>query len=106
MFSVYEDDIEAYNIWKDVIRLPADKIKKFGEKENFWPAEAPTKGPNGPCGPCSEIYYKDLEIWNLVFTQFDRQPDGSLKPLPAKNIDTGMGLERLAAVMQGVRTNF
>ncbi|MFH0763819.1 MAG: alanine--tRNA ligase [Candidatus Omnitrophota bacterium] len=104
--SVYEDDMEAYDIWKDVIELPPAKIKKFGEKENFWPAEAPTKGPNGPCGPCSEIYYKDLEVWNLVFTQFDRQADGKLKPLPAKNIDTGMGLERLASVMQGVCSNF
>ena len=124
--SVYKDDKEAYNIWKDVIKVPAEKIMKFGEKENFWPSEAPSKGPNGPCGPCSEIFYdygKDVgcgkpdctpecpcgrfvEVWNLVFTQFDRQPDGNLKPLPGKNIDTGMGLERIAAVMQGVRTNF
>ncbi len=104
--SVYKDDMEAYEIWEDVVRVPPAKIKKFGEKENFWPAEAPTRGPNGPCGPCSEIYYKDLEVWNLVFTQYDRQPDGALKPLPAKNIDTGMGLERLASVMQGVKTNF
>jgi alanyl-tRNA synthetase len=124
--SVYREDKEAYDIWKDVIKIPPGKIIKFGEKENFWPSEAPTKGPNGPCGPCSEIYYdygKDagckkpgctpacdcgrfVEVWNLVFTQFDRQPDGSLKPLPSKNIDTGMGLERLASVMQGVRTNF
>ena len=124
--SVYKDDDEAYNIWKDVIKVPKDKIIKFGEKENFWPSEAPTKGPNGPCGPCSEIFYdygKDVgcgkrgctpdcdcgrfvEVWNLVFTQFDRQSDGSLKPLPSKNIDTGMGLERIASVMQGVKTNF
>jgi len=124
--SVYKDDEEAYAIWLDNIRLPKGKIMKFGEKENFWPSEAPSKGPNGPCGPCSEIFYdygkdvgcgKDsctpacdcgrfIEIWNLVFTQFDRQPDGSLKPLPNKNIDTGMGLERLASVLQGVRTNF
>jgi len=124
--SVYKDDKEAYDIWKDVIKILPGKIMKFGEKDNFWPSEAPTKGPNGPCGPCSEIFYdygKDvgcgkadcnpacdcgrfIEVWNMVFTQFDRQPDGSLKPLPAKNIDTGMGLERLASVMQGVRTNF
>ena len=124
--SVYKDDAEAYDIWKDVIKVPPDRIIKFGEKENFWPSEAPTKGPNGPCGPCSEIFYdygKDIgckkpgctpecdcgrfvEVWNLVFTQFDRQPDGSLKALPSKNIDTGMGLERLASVMQGVKTNF
>jgi len=124
--SVYKDDEEAYNIWKEVVKFPAERIMKFGEKDNFWPAEAPSKGPNGPCGPCSEIFYdngKDagcgrsdctpecdcgrfVEIWNLVFTQFDRQPDGSLKPLPSKNIDTGMGLERIAAVIQSVKTNF
>ena len=124
--SVYKDDDEAYDIWKDVIKVPKEKIIKFGEKENFWPSEAPTKGPCGPCGPCSELFYdygKDagcknqtcapacdcgrfVEIWNLVFTQFDRQADSSLKPLPSKNIDTGMGLERLASVMQGVKTNF
>jgi len=124
--SVYKDDDEACKIWRDVINIPEKKIIKFGEKENFWPSEAPSKGPNGPCGPCSEIFYdhgKDVgcgksdctpacdcgrfvEVWNLVFTQFDRQPDSSLKPLPSKNIDTGMGLERIAAVMQGVNTNF
>ncbi|MDP3730562.1 MAG: alanine--tRNA ligase [Candidatus Omnitrophota bacterium] len=124
--SVYKDDGEAYDIWKDVVKIPRDRIVRFGEKDNFWPSEAPSKGPNGPCGPCSEIFYdhgKDVgcgkpdctpecdcgrfvEIWNLVFTQFDRQPDGNLKPLPSKNIDTGMGLERIAAVMQGVKTNF
>jgi alanyl-tRNA synthetase len=124
--SVYKDDEEAYGIWSDVVKIPRDRIVKFGEKDNFWPSEAPSKGPNGPCGPCSEIFYdygKDtgcgksdcspacdcgrfVEVWNLVFTQFDRQPDGALKPLPNKNIDTGMGLERIAAVMQGVKTNF
>jgi alanyl-tRNA synthetase len=124
--SVYKDDEEAYNVWKDVIKIPKDKIVRFGEKENFWPSEAPSKGPNGPCGPCSEIYYdygknigcgkagcspacdcgRFVEVWNLVFTQFDRQPDGLLKPLPNKNIDTGMGLERLASVIQGVTNNF
>jgi len=124
--SVYKDDGEAYDIWKDVVKIPRDRIVKFGEKDNFWPSEAPTKGPNGPCGPCSEIFFdhgKDtgckridcapecdcgrfVEVWNLVFTQSDRQPNGNLKPLPNKNIDTGMGLERIAAVMQGVKTNF
>lgn len=108
--SVYKDDDEAYKIWKDIIKIPEKKIIKFGAKENFWPSEAPAKGPNGPCGPCSEIFYdysgSSVEIWNLVFTQFDRQADGVLKPLPNKNIDTGMGLERLASVMQGVKTNF
>ena len=124
--SVYKDDDEAYGIWRDIIKISEKKIMKFGEKDNFWPSEAPTKGPNGPCGPCSEVFYdygKDVgckksscdpacncgrfvEVWNMVFTQYDRQPDGSLKPLPAKNIDTGMGLERLASVLQGVKTNF
>ncbi|MBN2453557.1 MAG: alanine--tRNA ligase [Candidatus Omnitrophica bacterium] len=124
--SVYKDDGEAYDIWKDSIKVPAAKIMRFGEKENFWPSEAPSKGPNGPCGPCSEIFYdygaetgcgkKDcdpscdcgrfVEVWNLVFTQFDRLSDGTLKSLPNKNIDTGMGLERIASVMQAVKTNF
>ena len=124
--SVYKDDDEAYKIWKDQVKVPENKIVKLGDKENFWPAEAKEKGPNGPCGPCSEIFYdfgKDIgcrkkdcdpscncgrfvEIWNLVFTQFNRKEGGKLEPLPKKNIDTGMGLERLAAVMQGVKNNF
>ena len=124
--SVYKDDDEAYQIWVNDIKVPAGKIVKLGEHDNFWPADAPSKGPNGPCGPCSEIFYdqgedvgcrkKDctpacdcdrfLEVWNLVFTQFERKPDGRLDPLPNKNIDTGMGLERIAAVMQTVKTNF
>lgn len=124
--SVYQDDDEAYHIWKDLVKIPCHKIIKLGDKDNFWPAEAKSKGPNGPCGPCSEIFYdfgKDAgcgksvcnpacscgrftEIWNLVFTQFNRKPDGSLEALPNKNIDTGMGLERLAAVMQGKPNNF
>ena len=124
--SVYQDDNEAYGIWKDEVKIPEDKIIRLGDKDNFWPAEAKAKGPNGPCGPCSEIFYdfgkeagckkqdctpacscgRFAEIWNLVFTQFNRKPDGSLEPLPNKNIDTGMGLERLAAVMQGVKSNF
>src|SRR3990167_5131361 len=109
--SVYEDDDEARQIWKKEVGLPDEKIVKFGAEDNFWPANAPKDGPNGPCGPCSEIYVgekpgKGVEIWNLVFTQFDRQSDGSLKPLPQKNIDTGMGLERAASVVQGVTSNF
>ncbi len=124
--SVYKDDEEAYAIWKDTIKIPEARIIKFSDKENFWPSEAPGKGPNGPCGPCSEIFYdygegigcgfkhctpacdcgRFVEVWNMVFTQFDRESDGSLRPLPNKNIDTGMGLERLASVMQGVNTNF
>jgi len=109
--SVYKDDQEAYDIWKKKIGIKEKRIKRFDAEDNFWPANAPKKGPNGPCGPCSEIYYgreagKGVEIWNLVFTEFDRQEDGLLAPLPMKNIDTGMGLERLAAVMQGAESNF
>ncbi|MFH1269624.1 MAG: alanine--tRNA ligase [Candidatus Omnitrophota bacterium] len=104
--SVYKDDDEAYKIWKDKIKLPENKIVKLGDKENFWPSEAKQKGPNGPCGPCSEIFFDQVEVWNLVFTQFNRKEGGALEPLPKKNIDTGMGLERLAAVTQGVKNNF
>ena len=124
--SVYLDDEESYDIWLKKIGIPEDKIYRFGEKENFWPANAPSDGPNGPCGPCSEIFYdrgKDVgcgrkecapdcdcerfvEVWNLVFTQFDRRDGGVLEPLPNKNVDTGMGLERMASVMQDVSTNF
>ncbi|MBI3996112.1 MAG: alanine--tRNA ligase [Candidatus Omnitrophica bacterium] len=112
--SIYEDDEEAFKLWR-ALGVPEDRIKRFGQADNFWPANAPKEGPNGPCGPCSEIYYdpdgavhtpKSVEIWNLVFTQFDRQPDGSLKPLPKPNIDTGMGLERLTRVLQGVETDY
>jgi len=124
--SVYKDDEEAYKIWKDKVKVPENRIIKLGDKENFWPSEAKQKGPNGPCGPCSEIFY-DLgslagcakpgcdptcscgrfpEVWNLVFTQYNRKEGGTLEPLPNKNIDTGMGLERLAAVIQGVSNNF
>ena len=124
--SVYLDDEESYDIWLKKIGVPKDNIYRFGEKENFWPANAPSDGPNGPCGPCSEIFYdrgedigcgrkecapdcdcgRFVEVWNLVFTQFDRRDGGALEPLPNKNVDTGMGLERMASVMQGVGTNF
>jgi alanyl-tRNA synthetase len=124
--SVYKDDDEAFNIWKEKINIAPEKILKLGDKENFWPSQAKEKGPNGPCGPCSEIFFDQgsgkgckrqdctpacdcgrfIEVWNLVFTQFNRKEGGILEPLPQKNIDTGMGLERLAAVMQGVSNNF
>jgi len=124
--SVYEDDQEAYDIWLKNIKVPAEKISKFGPDENFWPANAIEDGPNGPCGPCSEIFFdrgknagcgkedcspacscgRFVEIWNLVFTQFNRADKGKLEPLPNRNIDTGMGLERMAACMQGVSDNF
>jgi len=122
--TVYKEDDEAYAIWRDEVKLPESHLWRFGEADNFWPANAPSEGPNGPCGPCSEIYFdraggcgqkecnpscscgRYTEIWNLVFTQFDRKDGGVLEPLPQKNIDTGMGLERIAAVMQGVVSNF
>ncbi|WP_188904257.1 alanine--tRNA ligase [Deinococcus aerophilus] len=126
--TIYQDDEEAFEIWTQDIGLPEDHILRFGADENFWPADAPKEGPNGPCGPCSEIFYdrgpqygddtwadyaqtresaRFLEIWNNVFPQYDRQepqPDGTptLVDLPFKNIDTGMGLERIATVVQDV----
>jgi alanyl-tRNA synthetase len=109
--TVYLDDDEAYDIWHDEIKVPADRITRMGEDDNFWPAGAPTHGPNGVCGPCSEIFFhgagpKEVEIWNLVFTQFNRTGPGQLEPLPKKNIDTGMGLERASACLQGVSTMY
>ena len=111
--TVYKDDDEAAKIWNEKIGLPTSRISRMEEDENFWPASAPSLGPDGVCGPCSEIYYqldngKDVEIWNLVFTQFNRigDPPQNLRPLPSKNIDTGMGLERTASVLQNVPTNF
>ncbi|MEL7267419.1 MAG: alanine--tRNA ligase-related protein, partial [Planctomycetota bacterium] len=111
--TVYKDDDEAFGIWHEKIGLPTKRITRMDEDENFWPASAPSQGPDGVCGPCSEIYYvlddgSDVEIWNLVFTQFERcgDPPDNLKPLPSKNIDTGMGLERTASVLQGLPTNY
>ncbi len=119
--SVFHEDDEAYNIWKNEIHVPEDRILRLGEKENFW-----AMGDTGPCGPCSEIHIDQgegigcgrsdcdpecdcdryLELWNLVFMQYDRDESGKLHPLPKPSIDTGMGLERLAAVVQHVRSNF
>ncbi len=111
--TVYLDDDEAADIWHNEIKLPLSRISRLDESENFWPASAPSQGPDGVCGPCSEIYVdtgmgKPVEIWNLVFTQFNRvgDPPNNLSPLPSKNIDTGMGLERCASVLQGVSTNY
>lgn len=112
--TVYLDDDEAFDIWHREIKLPVDRISRLDESENFWPASAPSQGPDGVCGPCSEIYYlargatKPVEIWNLVFTQFNRvgDPPNNLQPLPKKNIDTGMGLERCASCLQNVLSNF
>ncbi len=112
--TVYLDDDEAFNIWNQEIGLDASRISRCDEDENFWPASAPSAGPDGVCGPCSEIYYlppgarQPVEIWNLVFTQFNRtgDPPNNLTPLPRQNIDTGMGLERCAACLQGVTSNF
>ncbi len=119
-FTVFEDDDETIEIWKS-LGIPESHISRLGEDDNFWRA-----GPTGPCGPCSELYYDQgpefgcgkpdcapgcdcdrfLEYWNCVFTQFDGQEDGTLAPLPTKNIDTGLGLERTAAIMQGVQSNY
>ena len=119
--TVFRDDDEAAAIWAEVANLPAERIVRMGEKDNFW-----TMGDSGPCGPCSEIYVDQgedmscgpdcgigkcdcdrfLEIWNLVFTQFDQSADGTRVALANPNIDTGMGLERMAAVAQGKRSNF
>lgn len=111
--TVYLDDDQAADIWHKDVGLSLDRINRLGEHDNFWPAGAPTDGPDGVCGPCSEIFFHpdsggECEIWNLVFTQFNREggPPDNLSPLPSKNIDTGMGLERIAAVLQGKETNF
>ncbi|WP_028510090.1 alanine--tRNA ligase [Ruminococcus sp. NK3A76] len=119
--TVYQDDDEAEKIWHEKAGVPLDRITRMGKEDNFWEA-----GVDGPCGPCSEIYFdrgekygcgkptcgvgcdcdRYMEFWNLVFTQFERHEDGTYTPLAQKNIDTGMGLERLAALMQGVDSIF
>ena len=119
--SIYQDDQEAYDAWHGSVGLPESRIFRFGQDENYW-----FMGERGPCGPCSEIYCdrgekygcgspdcgvgcdcdRYMEICNLVFTQYDRQQDGTLIPLPRRNIDTGMGLERLTSLVQGVDTDY
>ncbi len=109
--SVFEKDEEAYRIWSEVIGLPGERIWRLGEEDNFW-----QMGDTGPCGPSSELYVdrgeeyegeeRYLEIWNLVFMQYNRDEKGNLTPLPNPSIDTGMGLERIASVLQNTRTNY
>ncbi|MFZ8833440.1 MAG: alanine--tRNA ligase-related protein, partial [Candidatus Caldipriscus sp.] len=107
--TVYEEDDEAFYIWKDEIGIDGSRIMRMGAKDNFW-----EMGDVGPCGPSSEILYdlggegedRFLELWNLVFMQYNRRADGALEALPKKNIDTGMGLERIASVLQGTYSNF
>jgi len=115
--TVFRDDDEAFRIWQDHIGVPPQKIHRLGEKDNFW-----QMGETGPCGPCSEIHYdrgpefgpgefadgnrRFVEVWNLVFMQYSRDKSGSLQPLPAPSIDTGMGMERLTAILQGVASNY
>ena len=127
LVTVYHNDDEAYALWRDMVGVPEDRIVRIGDNkgapyasDNFW-----QMADTGPCGPCTEIFYdhgahiaggppgspdedgdRYIEIWNLVFMQFDRQPDGSLVPLPAPCVDTGMGLERLAAILQHVHSNY
>ncbi|GAB3337605.1 alanine--tRNA ligase [Marilutibacter aestuarii] len=127
LVTVYQTDDEAFDIWNTRIGVPADRIVRIGDNkgapfasDNFW-----QMADTGPCGPCTEIFYdhgphipggppgspdedgdRFIEIWNLVFMQFDRQPDGNLLPLPAPCVDTGMGLERIAAILQGVHGNY
>jgi len=118
--TVFEEDDEAESIWINKIGVPAERVIRIGAKDNFW-----MMGDTGPCGPCSEIFYdhgpeiwggppgtaeedgdRFIEIWNLVFMQFDRSADGTLNPLPKPSVDTGMGLERMAAVLQHVHNNY
>jgi len=122
--STYSDDDDAFDIWRNIIGIPEKKIVRMGKEDNFW---GPV-GHSGPCGPCSEIFYdtgpkpgcerspeecdptcecgRFVELWNLVFTEYYADENGTLYPLPSKNIDTGAGLERVASVVQGVPTNF
>ena len=125
--SVYEEDDEAFELWKEIVGLPDHRILRLGKEDNYW-----SMGDTGPCGPCSEIHFdygvgdfvwpsggtyvepenadldddRFVELWNLVFMQFNADGSGKLEPLPAPNIDTGAGLERVTAVVQGVRSNY
>ncbi|ARM30227.1 alanine--tRNA ligase [Prosthecochloris sp. HL-130-GSB] len=116
--TVYHDDEESFDLWRSVTDIDPDHILKFGDKDNFW-----EMGETGPCGPCSEIHidltedmtggelvnagdYRVIELWNLVFIQYNRQPDGSLEPLPNRHVDTGMGFERVTAVLQQKTSNY
>jgi alanyl-tRNA synthetase len=120
--TIYLDDDEAFHLWRKITGIPAERIVRLGEKDNFW-----SMGDVGPCGPCSEIIVdrgvknrcsakecgigkcdcdRWLEIWNLVFMQYDRDEKGVLTPLPKPSIDTGMGLERLCSILQNVNSNF
>ena len=117
--SVYKDDDESYDIWSKVKGLNSDRILRFGNKDNFW-----EMGETGPCGPCSEIHYYTgenpskqsaegvnneddyRELWNLVFIQYNREKDGSLSPLPMKHVDTGLGLERITSVLNGITDHY
>jgi alanyl-tRNA synthetase len=119
--TIYKDDNEAFELWQKITGIPASRIYRLGEKDNFW-----SMGETGPCGPCSEIIIdrgeqygcdrpdcdvgcecdRYFELWNLVFMQYNRLPSGKLEPLPSPNIDTGMGLERITSIIQGAQTNY
>jgi alanyl-tRNA synthetase len=120
LVTVYHEDDEAFDIWEKTIGIPAERIIRIATADNFW-----SMGDTGPCGPCSEIFYdhgeeiwggppgspeedgdRFIEIWNLVFMQFNRQKNGDMLPLPKPSIDTGMGLERISAILQGVHSNY
>lgn len=128
LVTIYETDDEAFDIWNQKVRIPADRIIRIGDKKGGKPFESDNfwqMGDTGPCGPCTEIFYdhgdhiwggrpgtpeedgdRFIEIWNNVFMQFNRQADGTMEPLPKPSVDTGMGIERISAIMQGVHSNY